>query len=226
MPLETLSPEDLKDLEIDVWDGLHNIVLFDDPTDMSLCGFPPTNVTAGNLDVMNHIVPTTSDCMYLLNSSSPVRHVDPLQGRIYSVQSTPDLNLLQQYSLPIVFNGRTCSSAQMAPPTPSQLAPYHALTNSNMYAGAASLMPPSNDFSSNDYLLHQPPQLQDPLYVTAEQPTPTVCTFLRGGYDCVSPQEPLSFPTPSPDSPDQWSSSSSSSSSSCYPILSRAFCAS
>ena len=191
-PLEILSPEDLKDLEIDVWDGLNNIVPFDDPTDMSLFGFPPSTVTTGNLDVMDHIVSTTSDCMYLPNNAPPVRPVDPPQGqRLYSVHSTPDLNLLQHDSWPIVFNGRTCSSAQKAPPTPSQLASYHALTNSNMYAGG-------------NYLLHQPPQLQDPLYVTAGQPTPTA--FLRGGYDCVSPQEPLSFPTPSPDSPGQWSS--------------------
>lgn len=211
-PLEILSPEDLKDLEIDVWDGLDDIVPFGDPTDMSLCGFPPTTVTAGNLDVMDHIVPTTSDCMYLPNNAPPVRRVDPPQGqRLHSVHSTPDLNLLQQDSRPIVFNGRTCSSAQKAPPTPSQLASYHALTNSNMYPGGVNLMPPSKDFSSNDYLLHQHPQLQDQLYVRG-QPTPTVCTFLRGGYDCVSPQKPLSFPTPSPDSPGQWSSSSSSSS--------------
>lgn len=209
-PLEILSPEDLKDLEIDVWDGLDNIVPFDDPADMPLFGFPPTTATAGNLDVMDHIVPTTSDCMYLPNNAPLVRRVDPPQGqRLYSVHSTPDLNLLQQDSRPTVFNGRTCSSAQKAPPTPSQLASYHALTNSNMYPGGASLMPPSKDFSISGHLL--PQQLQGELYVRG-QTTHSAYPFPRGGYDCVSPQKPLSFPTPSPDSPGQWSSSSSSSS--------------
>ena len=206
-PLEILSPEDLADLEIDGLDELDNIVPFDDPTDM-LCGFP-SNTTAGNFEVMDHIVPTTSDCMYIPNNAPPVRRADLLEcQRLYSVHSTPDLHLQHHDSRPIVFNGRTCSSAQRAPPTPSQLASYQALTNSNMYPGGGNLMPPRKDYQNNDYALHQPVHLQNQLYIREQLP---VRTFLRG-YDCVSPQKPLSFPTPSPDSPGQWSSSSSSSS--------------
>ena len=63
-PLEIVLPEDLADLEIDGLYELDNILPFDDPTDISFCGFP-LNTTAGNVEVMDHIMPNTSDSMYI-----------------------------------------------------------------------------------------------------------------------------------------------------------------
>lgn len=213
-PLEILSPDDLAGLEevqIDCWDELDLVDPFSEPTDMSICGLPPST-TIGQVGVMDHIVPTTSDCMYVLNNAPPVRRADPLAGqRLYSVQSTPDLHcggLQHNDSRPIVFNGRTCSSAQKASiTTPSQLASYQAITNSNLYDGGGHLIPQRKDYYHNDYPMQQPLQLQNQL-VLGQMP---VRSFMNGP-ECVSPQKHLSFPTPSPDSPGQWSSSSSSSS--------------
>ena len=138
----------------------------------------------------------------------PVRSADLLEcQRLYSVYSTPELHLQHHDSRPIEFHGRTCSSAQKAPPTPSQLASYQALANSNMYLGDGNLMQSRKDYQNNDYALHQLLQLQNQPYIRKLSP---VSTFLRG-YDCISPQKPLSFLTTSPDSPGQWASSSSSS---------------
>ena len=138
----------------------------------------------------------------------PVRSADLLEcQRLYSVYSTPELHLQHHDSRPIEFHGRTCSSAQKAPPTSSQLASYQALANSNMYLGDGNLMQSRKDYQNNDYALHQPLQLQNQPYIRKLSP---VSTFLRG-YDCISPQKPLSFLTTSPDSPGQWASSSSSS---------------
>ena len=189
-PREILLPEDLADLEIYGLDELNNIVPFDDPMDISSCGFP-LNTTAGNLEALEHFVSTRS----------------AEYQELYSFLSTPDLHLQHHNSWPIVSNGRTCSSAQKAPPTPSQLASYKALTNSNLYAGGGSLMSPRKDYQNDDYALHHALQLQNQLYI---REMPPVSTFHRG-YDCVSPQKPLSFLTTSPDSPGQWASSASSS---------------
>ncbi|XP_068690541.1 neurogenic locus notch homolog protein 1-like [Montipora foliosa] len=193
-PLGILRPEDLADLEIDGLYELDDIVPFDDPTDISLCGFP-LNTTAGNVEVMDFTSDSIADLLEC--------------QRLYSVYSTPELLLQHHDSRPIVFHGRTCSSAQKAPPTPSQLASYQALANSNMYLGGGNLMQSRKDYQNNDYALHQPLQLQNQPYIRKLSP---VSTFLRG-YDCVSPQKPLSFFTtpPPPDSPGQWTSSSSSS---------------
>ena len=211
-PLEILSPEDLAGLEqveIDCWE-LDDIDPFNEPTDMSLCGFPPTTAV-GQLGVMDHIVPTTSDCMYIPNNAPPLPRADPLEGqRLYSVHSTPDLHygVLQHHdSRPIAFNGRTCSSAQKASATPSQQAAYQAITNSNMCPGGGNFMPLRKDFQNNDYLMHQELQFGNQ-FVIRQVPARTMVN----GCECVSPHKPLSFPTPSPDSPGQWSSSSSSSS--------------
>ena len=215
-PLEILSPDDLAGLEevqIDCFDDLDlDIDPFGGTTDMSMCGLPPTTAI-GHLSVMDHIVPTTSDCMYIPNAP-PIRRADPLEGqRLFSVHSTPDLHcggLHHPESRPIVFNGRTCSSAQKASAAmPSQLASYQAITNSNMYAGGGNnLMPPRKDFMHEDYTMHQPMQLQNQVVVGQ---MPAARSYMNG-YECVSPQKLVSFPTPSPDSPGQWSSSSSSSS--------------
>lgn len=211
-PLEILSPEDLAGLEdvgIDCLDELDFDTL-SPPTDMPI-DFPPTT-TIGHLGLNDHIVPTTSDCMYIPNAP-PVRRSDPLEGqRLYSVHSTPDLHCggLQHHdSRPIVFNGRTCHSAQKASiATPSLLASYQAITNSNMYpSSGGGVMPLRKDFHNNDYMMQQPLQLQNQL-VMGHIP---IAAF-DNRYECVSPQKIVSFPTPSPDSPGQWSSSSSSSS--------------
>ena len=227
-PLELLSPEDLEglldidDLPLDI-DSLH------DPADMSMCGFPPS-ATIGQLDVVDHTVPTTSDCMYVPNAAPPVRRIaDPLEGqRLYSVHSTPDLHydgVHHSDSRPIVFNGRTCHSAQKAPATtPSQLASFQAITNSNMYGasgggggGGEHLMPPRKDYHNGDYSMHHHHQQQLQLhhqlvFVGGERlPSHPQARSFVNGYES-SPQKFVSFPTPSPDSPGQWSSSSSSSS--------------
>ena len=210
-PLEILSPDDLASLEgiqFDCWDELDlDMDAFSPPTDMSMCGGLPPTTSIGQVSPNDHIVPTTSDCMYIPNAP-PSRRMDPLDGqRLYSVHSTPDLHcggLQYPDSRPIIFNGRTCSSAQKASAaTPSQLASYQAITNSNMYAGGGNVMPPRKDFYHTDYAMQQPLQLQNQL-VLGQMPART---FVNG-YECISPH----FPTPSPDSPGQWSSSSSSSS--------------
>ena len=186
-----------------------------------MCGFPPST-TIGPLGVVDHIVPTTSDCMYVPNAGPPVRRVaDPLEGqRLYSVHSTPDLHCGVQHpdSRPLFNHGRTCHSAQKAPATtPSQLASFQAITNSNMFGGGEHLMPPTRkDFQNGDYSMHhQQLQLHNPQLVFAgverlpSHPQPR--SFVNGFES--SPQKFVSsFPTPSPDSPGQWSSSSSSSS--------------
>lgn len=225
-PLEILPHDVLAGLEeVEIgWDDFPlDIDPFSDPADMSMCGFPPST-TIGPMGVMHldHIVPTTSDCMYIQNAA-PIRRVaDPLEGqRLYSVHSTPDLHcgvVQHMDSRPIVFNGRTCHSAQKAPPstTPSQLASYHAITNSNMFAGCGggNLMPPRKDYQNGDYSMHhQQLQFQNQLVYTGGErlaTQPQAHSFING-YES-SPQKFVSFPTPSPDSPGQWSSSSSSSS--------------
>ena len=221
-PLEILSPDDLAGLEeVPIgWDDLElDIDAFNDPTDMSMCGFPP-NTSIGQVTAMDHTVPTTSDCMYIPNAPPIGRMVDPLDGqRLYSVQSTPDLHcggLQHPDSRPIVFNGRTCHSAQKAAPTLSQQAAYHALTNSNMYphgGGGGNVLPLRKDYQNGDYIMRHP-QLQMPhqLVFAGDDRHPTqVQVQLFSGYES-SPQKFVSFPTPSPDSPGDWSSSSSSSS--------------
>ena len=174
-PLDILSPDDLAGLEeVQIeWDdlSLDNIDPFNDPADMSMCGFPPSTII-GPLAVVDHIVPTTLDCMYVSNAAPPVRRVvDPLEGqRLYSVHSTPNLhNGGLQYldSRPLVFNGRTCHPAQKAPnTTPSQLASYQASTNSNMFPGCGggerNLMPSKKDYQNGDYsMYHQQLQLHN-----------------------------------------------------------------
>lgn len=227
-PLELLSPEDLEglDLPIDIDDLPLDIDSFNDPADMSMCGFPPSS-TIGQLGVVDHIVPTTSDCMYVPNAAPPVRRIaDPLEGqRLYSVHSTPDLHCgIVQHNdsptRPIVFNGRTCHSAQKAPATtPSQLASFQAITNSNMYVGVGGvehLMPPRKDYQNGDYPMYQQ-QLQlhnhQLVYAGGDRllSHPQARSFVNG-YESSPQKFVSSFPTPSPDSPGQWSSSSSSSS--------------
>ena len=214
-PLEILSPDDLAGLEeVDLdWDFIGAL---DDPTDMSICGFT-MNTSLGQGVAMDHTVPTTSDCLYM-----PVR---PFEGqRLYSVHSTPDLpcvGLQPSDSRALVFNGRTCHSAQKAPPPISQQAAFQAITNSNMYShvggvgGLGNGQPFRKDYQNDDYsmrhqqLQHMPHQLVFPADEMA--PVHTQVRFMNN-YDS-SPQKYLSsFPTPSPDSPGDCSSSSSSSS--------------
>lgn len=230
-PLEILSPADLAGLEeVEIgWDdlSLDGIDPFNDPADMSMCGFPPSTAI-GPLTVVDHIVPTTSDCMYVPNAAPPARRVvDPLEGqRLYSAQSSPDLlngGLQNQDSRPLVFNGRTCHSAQKPTnTTPSQLASYQAITNSNMLpgygggGGGGNLMPPRKDYQNGDYsMYHQQLQLHNHQLVFAggeRLPSQPQARSFVNGYESSPQKFVSSFPTPSPDSPGQWSSSSSSSS--------------
>lgn len=230
-PLEILSPEDLAGLEgaemlsPDYLAGLEGVEIdwdsidLDDPTDMSICGFS-MNTSLGQATTMDHTVPTTSDCRYI-PSAAPVR---PLEGqRLYSVHSTPDLHcggLQPPDSRPLVFNGRTCHSAQKAPPPLSQQAAFHAITNSNMYThggggGLGSVLPFRKDYQNDDYSMHhqQLHHLPHQLVFPADEMLPAHTQLrLLNNYDS-SPQKYLSsFPTPSPDSPGDCSSSSSSSS--------------
>ena len=93
-PLNILSLNDLAILEEAKigWDDLllDDIDLFNDPADMSKCRSPPST-TMGPLAVVDHLVLTTSDCMYVPNAAPPVKRVlDSLQGkRLYPVHSTP-----------------------------------------------------------------------------------------------------------------------------------------
>ena len=167
-PLEILSPDDLAGLEeVDLdWDLIGAL---DDPTDMSICWFT-MNTSLGQGVAMDHTVPTTSDCLYM-----PVR---PLEGqRLYSVHSTPDLpcvGLQPSDSRALVFNGRTCHSAQKAPPPISQQAAFQAIAYSNMYSHAGGVgglgngQPFRKDYQNDDYsmrhqqLQHMPHQLVFP----------------------------------------------------------------
>ena len=69
--------------------------------------------------------------------------VMPLEGqRLDSVHSTPDLpcvGLQPSDSRALVFNGRTCHSAQKAPPPISQQAAFQAIAYSNMYSHAGGV---------------------------------------------------------------------------------------
>ena len=195
-PLEILSPDDLAGLEgihLDCWDELDlDVDAFSPPKDMCMCGLPPTT-SIGQVSSNDHIVSTTSDCMYIPNAS-PSRRMDPLDGqRLYSVHSTPDLHcegLQYPDSPPIIFNGRTCSSAQKASAaTPSHLASYQAIAISNMYAGGGNVVPPRK-YCYNDYTMQQPLQLQNQLV-----PGQMSARTLVNGYECNSPHSP----TPSPD---------------------------
>lgn len=228
-PLDILSPDDLAGLEgVQIgWEDLplDDIDPFNDPADMSMCGFPPST-TIGPLAVVDHIVPTTSDCMYVPNAAPPVRRVgDLLEGqRLYAVHSTPDLHnggLQHPDSRPLVFNGRSCHPAQKAPnTTPSQLASYQAITNSNMFPGSGggggNLMLPRKDYQNGDYsIYHQQLQLHNHqlVYAGGERlPSQPQARPFVNGYESSPQKFVSSFPTPSPDSPGQWSSSSSSSS--------------
>ena len=93
-PLNILSLDDLAILEeVKIgWDDLllDDIDLFNDPAGMSKCRSPPST-TMEPLTVLDHIVLTTSDCMYVPNAAPPVkRALDSLQGKIlYPVHSTP-----------------------------------------------------------------------------------------------------------------------------------------
>ena len=164
--------------------------------------------------------------MYVPNAAPPVRRVgDLLEGqRLYAVHSTPDLHnggLQHPDSRPLVFNGRTCHPAQKAPnTTPSQLASYQAITNSNMFPGSGggggNLMLPRKDYQNGDYsIYHQQLQLHNHqlVYAGGERlPSQPQARSFVNGYESSPQKFVSSFPTPSPDSPGQWSSSSSSSS--------------
>ena len=76
-PLDILSPDDLVGLEgVQIrWDDLplDDIDPFNDPADMSMAGFPPS-MTIAPLVVVDHIVPTTSDCITLVSEVFLIFH--------------------------------------------------------------------------------------------------------------------------------------------------------
>ena len=174
-PLEILSPDDLTGLE-------------DVDLDWDLIGADSIDKTPEDIAKQRHhhvIVELLTDWSLALDwdligalddpTDMPVM---PLEGqRLDSVHSTPDLpcvGLQPSDSRALVFNGRTCHSAQKAPPPISQQAAFQAITNSNMYShvggvgGLGNGQPFRKDYQNDDYsmrhqqLQHMPHQLVFP----------------------------------------------------------------
>ena len=174
-PLEILSPDDLTGLE-------------DVDLDWDLIGADSIDKTPEDIAKQRHhhvIVELLTDWSLALDwdligalddpTDMPVM---PLEGqRLDSVHSTPDLpcvGLQPSDSRALVFNGRTCHSAQKAPPPISQQAAFQAITYSNMYSHAGGVgglgngQPFRKDYQNDDYsmrhqqLQHMPHQLVFP----------------------------------------------------------------
>ena len=214
-PLEILSADDLavlEDVQLSCWDDLNiNDTGISSgpfsPLDLADSFFPPAT-SIGEVGGVDHIVPTTSDCMFVSNGL--IRR-DPLDSshRLYSVHSTPDLHCPAEPSpRPLVVNGRTSSSVQKnCATTPSQIASFQAITHSNMFPRELHMT------NGGEFHTHEHAQLcNQPLFSgTDRYPSPpSAHSYVT--YESSPQKLPESFPTPSPDSPGQWSSSSSSSS--------------
>ena len=160
-PLEILSPDDLTGLE-------------DVDLDWDLIGADSIDKTPEDIAKQRHhhvIVELLTDWSLALDwdligalddpTDMPVM---PLEGqRLDSVHSTPDLpcvGLQPSDSRALVFNGRTCHSAQKAPPPISQQAAFQAIAYSNMYSHAGGVgglgngQPFRKDYRNDDYAMH------------------------------------------------------------------------
>ena len=182
-----------------------------DPLSVS-CQILPVTAIGQHINDVRQIVPTTSDCMYVPNSNQ--RRENANYQRLYSAVSSPNLpctvDTLPTLSIqqnPIQTVQKSCTTS------PSQLAAFQAISNSN----AVDVVSPTRK-DRHRLLLNntQHTQFNGQIQFTTgseKYPTPPSGHSYGTSYDSSPQKLPNPYLTPSPDSPERWSSSSSPHSS-------------
>ena len=179
---------------------------FQDPLSVS-CQVLSITPIDHQVNPVGQSAPTTSDCMYF-SSSSQRRDTNNYQ-RLYSAASSPNLPCSVDSSTAAPPQQSPMQTVQKSCTSPSQMAAFRAISNSN----AVEVVSPTRREQHRLLLNTQHTQLTDHFKGSEKYPTPPSGHSYEPSYDSSPQKLPISYLTPSPDSPERWSSSSSPHSS-------------